>query len=143
MYDSILVPTDGSDTAQAAVEHALDHAKRYNAALHTLSVVEKPPMDEAAGQKVLESLEKTGERAIQDAVDAAEATNIGAAEGGVATGSPYQVIVKHVETNGIDLVVMGTHGRSGLDRYLLGSVTEKAVRSAPVPVLTVGADPGD
>ncbi|MFB6084136.1 MAG: universal stress protein [Halorientalis sp.] len=44
MYESILVPTDGSDTAQAAVDHAIDHAKQYDAALHTLYVVEEPPM---------------------------------------------------------------------------------------------------
>uniref|UniRef100_UPI00387E9FE4 universal stress protein n=1 Tax=Haloarcula regularis TaxID=3033392 RepID=UPI00387E9FE4 len=52
---------------------------------------------------------------------------------------PYQAIQAYVEDNDVDLVVMGTHGRTGLERYLLGSVTEKLVRTAPVPVLTVRA----
>jgi nucleotide-binding universal stress UspA family protein len=50
---------------------------------------------------------------------------------------PYQSIQNYVEDNAVDLVVMGTHGRTGLDRYLLGSVTEKLVRTSPVPVLSV------
>jgi nucleotide-binding universal stress UspA family protein len=143
VYDSILVPTDGSDTAQAAVDHAIDHAKRYDAALHALYVIEEPPTDEAAGPEVLESLETTGERAIQEVIDEAEAADVGTVEGSVATGSPYRAILDYVEANGVDLVVMGTHGRTGLDRYLLGSVAEKVVRSAPVPVLTVGTEPAD
>lgn len=143
MYDSILVPTDGSDTAQVAVEHAIDHAKRYDAALHTLYVVEEPPSDEAASPNVLEALESTGKRAIQDVTDAAEAADVGTVEGSVAEGSPYRAILEYVDRNDIDLVVMGTHGRTGLDRYLLGSVTEKVVRSSPVPVLTVGGETSD
>ncbi|RXK48999.1 universal stress protein [Halorientalis pallida] len=143
MYDSILVPTDGSDTAQAAVEHAIDHAKQYDAALHTLYVVEEPPTDEAAGPEVLESLETTGERAIQKVIDAAEAADVGTVEGVVGEGSPYRAVLDYVDQHDIDLVVMGTHGRTGLDRYLLGSVTEKVVRSAPVPVLTVGSASAD
>ncbi|SDG17256.1 universal stress protein [Halorientalis regularis] len=143
MYDSILVPTDGSDTAQAAVDHAIDHAKRYDAALHTLYVVEEPPMDEAAGPEVLESLETAGERAIQDVIDAAEAADVRTVEGMVAEGAPHQAILDYIDANGIDLVVMGTHGRTGLDRLFLGSVTEKIVRAAPVAVLTVGSEPAD
>jgi nucleotide-binding universal stress UspA family protein len=143
VYDSILVPTDGSDTAQTAVDHAIDHAKQYDAALHTLYVVEEPPMDEAAGPEVLESLETTGERAIQEVIDAAEAADVGTVEGMVAEGAPHQAILDYVDENGIDLVVMGTHGRTGLDRLFLGSVTEKVVRAAPAPVLTVGSESAD
>ncbi|AQL44367.1 universal stress protein UspA [Halorientalis sp. IM1011] len=143
MYDSILVPTDGSDTAQAAVDHAIDHAKRYDATLHTLYVVEEPPIDEGDAPEVLDAIESTGERAIQDVIDAARAADVGTVEGSVAEGAPYRAILEYVDQNDIDLVVMGTHGRTGLDRYLLGSVTEKVVRSAPVPVLTVGTEPAD
>ncbi|AAV47178.1 universal stress protein [Haloarcula marismortui ATCC 43049] len=52
-------------------------------------------------------------------------------------GDPYEEIIDYAETAGVDMIVMGTHGRSGLDRFLLGSVTEKVVRTADAPVLTV------
>jgi nucleotide-binding universal stress UspA family protein len=52
-------------------------------------------------------------------------------------GDPYEEIIDYAETEGVDMIVMGTHGRSGLDRFLLGSVTEKVVRTADAPVLTV------
>lgn len=143
MYDSILVPTDGSETAEVAVQHAVDHAKRYDANLHTLYVVEEPPMDEGTAPEVLESLESTGERAIQAVIDAADDAGVGTVEGMVAEGAPHRAILDYVDQNDIDLVVIGTHGRTGLNRYLLGSVTEKVVRSTPVPVLTVGMEPTD
>lgn len=58
-------------------------------------------------------------------------------EGVVAQGTPHQAILDHIDEHDIDLVVMGTHGRTGLDRYLLGSITEKVVRLSDAPVLTV------
>lgn len=79
MYDDVLFPTDGCENAEAAFEHALSLAERYD---------------------------------------------------------PYSEIIEYSGTNA-DLIVMGTRGRSGLDRYLLGSVTEKVVRTANVPVFTV------
>ncbi|WP_335998826.1 universal stress protein [Halorientalis halophila] len=143
MYDSILVPTDGSDAARAAVDHAIDHAERYDATLHVLYVIEAPPTDEATTGDVLDSLEATGKRAIQEVTDQARAADVGTVEGMVAEGQPHRAILTYVEDNGIDLVVMGTHGRTGLDRYLLGSVTEKVVRTSPVPVLTVRSEESD
>jgi nucleotide-binding universal stress UspA family protein len=143
VYDAILVPTDGSDTAEAAVDHAIDLATRYDATLHTLYVVEEPPTDEGAAPDVLDALETTGKRAIQRAVDRARTADIGTVEGQVAEGPPHKAIVDYVAAEGIDLVVMGTHGRTGLDRMLIGSVAEKVVRTAPVPVLTVSLEAGD
>jgi nucleotide-binding universal stress UspA family protein len=116
MYDSILVPTDGSETAEVAVQHAVDHAKRYDANLHTLYVVEEPPMDEGTAPEVLESLESTGERAIQSVIDAADDAGVGTVEGMVAEGAPHRAILDYVDENDIDLVVIGTHGRTGLNR---------------------------
>jgi nucleotide-binding universal stress UspA family protein len=58
-------------------------------------------------------------------------------EGVVAQGTPHQAILDYIGEHDIDLVVMGTHGRTGLDRYLLGSITEKVVRLSDAPVLTV------
>jgi nucleotide-binding universal stress UspA family protein len=144
MYDRILFPTDGTEGANAALDHAIDHAVRYDAELHVLYVVEENlPVMEAGQAQLLEALEAEGERAIDDARDRAKAEGVDSIRGTVAGGSPYRGILEYVDDYDIDLVVMGTHGRRGVDRFLLGSVAEKVVRSADSPVLTVRAGEAD
>ncbi|WP_178915990.1 universal stress protein [Natronomonas gomsonensis] len=144
MYDRILFPTDGSDGANAALDHAIDHAVRYDAELHVLYVVEENlPVLEAGQAELLNALEAEGERAIDDARARAKAEGVDSIRGTVAGGSPYRGILEYVDDYDIDLVVMGTHGRRGVDRFLLGSVAEKVVRSADAPVLTVRAGEAD
>ena len=141
MYDRILYPTDGSEGAQAALEHAIDHALQYDASLHVLYVVEETlPAMEAGAPDVLEALEGHGKEVIEEARERAVDAGVGSVQASVAAGSPYRRILKYVEESGIDLIVMGTHGRRGIDRYLLGSVAEKVVRTADCPVLTVRAE---
>ncbi|MEF8786998.1 MAG: universal stress protein [Haloarculaceae archaeon] len=137
MYNDILVPTDGSDGTMGAVQHAIDHATTYDAALHTLYVVDTTVGVDASAAGTLDALEEAGENAIQDVIHKAETAGVDTIEGAVARGAPHQAILDYVDEYDIDLVVMGTHGRTGLDRYLLGSVTEKVVRLSDVPVLTV------
>ncbi|EJN58208.1 Nucleotide-binding universal stress protein, UspA family [Halogranum rubrum] len=141
MYDNILVPTDGSDTAAKAVEHAIDLAEQYGATLHVLSVVD-PTRFSTVGvdpSSVLSAVEK-GSREAVDRVEAdAEAAGL-RVETTVVRGRPAETITTYATDNDIDLVVMGTHGRTGLDHFLLGSVTERVVRTASVPVLTVRLD---
>ena len=140
MYDRILFPTDGTEGANAALDHAIDHAQRYDAELHVLYVVEENwPVMEAGQAQLLDALEEAGERAIDDARDRAKAEGVGSIRGTVAGGSPYRAILEYIDDHDIELVVMGTHGRRGIDRYLLGSVAEKVVRSADCPVMTVRA----
>jgi nucleotide-binding universal stress UspA family protein len=140
MYDNILVPTDGSECSNAAVEHALALAERFDATLHALYVVDVRATHHSAPE--------LGTERIRDALDAQgeEATDYVASRGterGVKTveaieeGTPEDVIQTYVDGHDIDAIVMGTHGRTGLDRFLLGSVTERIVRTADVPVLTV------
>ncbi|MCY4730754.1 universal stress protein [Natronomonas gomsonensis] len=144
MYDRILFPTDGSDGASAALDHAIDHAERYDAELHVLYVVEENlPVMEAGQVELLDALEAEGERAIDDARARAKAEGVDSIRGTVAGGSPYRGILEYVDDYDIDFVVMGTHGRRGVDRFLLGSVAEKVVRSADCPVLTVRAGEAD
>jgi len=138
MYECILVPTDGSDATRAPVEHAIDLATTYDAALHALNVVDTNLGFEASAAGTFESLEETGKSAVENVVREAESAGVDPIEGNVVHGTPHEAILEYVDDNDIDLVVMGTHGRTGLDRYLLGSVTEKVVRLADVPVLTVG-----
>ena len=137
MYERILHPTDGSEGSMAAADHAIELATHHGAALHTVYAVNPNVGPEAGVVGALEALEEAGREATEAVVERAEAAGVGTVEGSVASGRPYRVILDAVDDHDVDLVVMGTHGRTGLDRYLLGSVAEKVVRTCPVPVLTV------
>lgn len=137
MYDRVLIPTDGSEGAETAVDHAVQIAERFGAEIHTVYAVDPsavPP--DIAGSGMIEGLETEGKRATRSIVEQVEAAGL-TAHSDVVDGPPTQAILDYIEDHEIDLVVMGTHGRTGLDRVLLGSVTERLVRSSPVPVLTV------
>jgi len=138
MYEDILVPTDGSPAADSAIEHAVNVAERYDATIHALYVVDDSAYAtlDAGSETVVEALESEGEEAVGRIATAARDAGIDAVTT-VTTGVAYRTILDHVANDGIDLVAMGTHGRRGLDRYLLGSVTERVVRTSDVPVLAV------
>lgn len=138
MYSQILVPTDGSPASDAALEHAIDLARQYDARLHALYVVDGAAYStlEAGAEIVVEALESEGKDATTRVAEAAAAADVECTST-VTTGTAYRSIIDYIEDNEIDIVVMGTHGRKGLDRYLLGSVTERVVRTSEVPVLTV------
>lgn len=136
MYDDVLFPTDGSENAEAAFEHALSLAERYDARIHALYVVNTTYSDiGASGNTTIDSLRERGEAAVRAVEERAAAEGVEVVAR-IEEGDPYSEIIEYSGTNA-DLIVMGTRGRSGLDRYLLGSVTEKVVRTADVPVFTV------
>ncbi len=137
MYDRILLPTDGSETTDKAMRQALDIAETYDAALHVLSVVDRsaiPP--DVRADMLYDELEQSANKAVADIESKAADAGVDV-ETSIVSGTPHRAILDYTEDNDIDLLVMGTHGRKGLDRYLLGSVTEKIVRLSDVPVLTV------
>jgi nucleotide-binding universal stress UspA family protein len=137
-FETILVPTDGSDAATVAVEHAITLAETTDAAVHVVYVVDLTSVSGGFGTpELLDALEETGQRAVDDAIDRAEDAGVRSVEASVLSGTPARATLDYAEERDIDLIVMGTHGRTGLDRYLLGSVTEKIVRVADVPVLSV------
>jgi nucleotide-binding universal stress UspA family protein len=138
MYEHILLPTDGSEASLAAFDHALDLAERFGAAIDVLYVVDTDalPLD-AHSQTVFEAADQAARRTVADIVDRAEQRGFERVTGEVREGSPTEVILDRADDPEVDLVVMGTHARTGVERYLLGSVTERVVRTAPVPVLTV------
>ncbi|WP_123536930.1 universal stress protein [Halosimplex salinum] len=139
MYEDILVPTDGSAGASAALDEAIDLADAFDATVHSLYVVDVAAVGPDTGAVDLaESFERMGEEATEAAATRARDAGVDATRS-VATGSPHRAILDYADDHDIDLVVMGTHGRTGLERYLLGSVTEKVVRAAEIPVLTVRA----
>lgn len=138
-YENVLIATDGSDSAARAGEHGLSLAGTVDATAHLLAVV----ADRSLGPDVRSLVSRQErEQAGADAVDALAADP---AASGVDTvrhvehGRPIEVILDTIESYDIDVVVMGTTGRRGTDRILLGSVAEKTVRSSPVPVLTLAA----
>jgi nucleotide-binding universal stress UspA family protein len=137
MHDRILLPTDGSRGNSRAVEQAIGLAAQSDARLHVLFVVEDIPYaPEMMDGQVEARLREIGEEAISDIRQRADDAGV-SVETALEDGTPHQSILEYADEEGMDLIVMGTHGRSGLDRYLLGSVTERVVRGADTPVLTV------
>jgi nucleotide-binding universal stress UspA family protein len=137
VYDNVLLPTDGSDAAAAAVPHAIELADRYGARLHVLYVADTTEYSTVTFEDaVVDPLTEQGQGVVDDVVEKAEDRMLRAV-GVVMEGGAYETILQYVDEEDIDVVVMGTHGRRGLDRALLGSVTERIVRTADVPVLTV------
>jgi nucleotide-binding universal stress UspA family protein len=139
-YDRILIPTDGSESATAAIDHGIAIAERFDATVHALSVVDVSALagayDVGPGPDLLDSLEEGCEQAVAVVEDECENRDVDIVTD-VVRGTPYRTIREYVDDEGIDLITMGTHGRTGLERYLIGSVTERTVRTSDVPVLTV------
>lgn len=141
MYDRILLPTDGSRSNNPAVEQALGLAAETGAELHVLFVVEElPHAPELMDGEFEERLRAIGRDTIAEIRGRADAAGI-TTETALRDGTPDRAIVEYANEEGIDLIIMGTHGRRGLERYLLGSVTERVVRRAETPVLTVRMTP--
>jgi nucleotide-binding universal stress UspA family protein len=140
MYDDILLPTDGSDGIAAAAAHAATLAERFGATVHVLSVVDtrnrfESPTGGLSMEAWTDAERERADHAVEHTVDA-----LGddvPVETAIVEGVPRTEILRYVEDEGMDMVVMGTHGRTGLDHYLIGSVAEKVVRRSPVPVVTV------
>ena len=143
MYDRILVPTDGGDHSLSAARRALDLAADVDATVHALYVV----ATDTGPLTVSKTEVRDALRAVEaDAGEAALAAIETLAEGvdvdlvtEFREGVPDEEIVAYVADAGIDLVVMGTHGRRGVRRRLVGSVAERVVRASTAPVMTVPA----
>ncbi|XVH30800.1 universal stress protein [Haloferacaceae archaeon DSL9] len=147
MYERILVPTDGSKVAQVAVDHAVSLAEKYDAEVHALFVADVDAVSYGLGTEQVDRIRQGNFRGMTDLrEDAENATGYvkeRAAAAGLSTverhagGRPHDLIADYAEDNDIDLIVMGSHGRSGVRRALLGSVTERTLRSTNVPILVV------
>lgn len=144
-FESILVPFDGSAGAEGALDHAIDLAQESDAAIHAINVVDHATMagGDSSSTVVIDSLRESGERALDAAVERAVTAGVPVADSTVRVGSPFREILDYTGEHEIDCVVMGTRGRSGLDRVLLGSVTERVVRKADIPVIATKSSKGD
>lgn len=142
MYKRILLPLDGSPLAEQALPHAIAIAERFQSELVLLRVLIpllRPPTtadaalqraEEAAAVYAREYLERVAAD-LQERGITVQMASIG--------GRPHWQIIQYAETNQVDLIVMCTRGQSGLSRWLMGSISDRVVRGANVPVLMVPA----
>lgn len=136
MYDRILVPTDGSVGMAHVALQAIDLAETYGATLHVLHVIDESVEGLVAGFSDETELEDRGREAVERIADMARNHDVDVVTV-IEDGDPSQRIVDYAEEIDADLIVSGTHGRSGVERRLIGSVAERVVREAACPVMTV------
>ena len=140
MYETILVPTDGSEQASAAVPHALDLAGKYDATVHALCVVDRAATRQLAptlAESTLESMTEEADRITREIARQAEEAGVDCVPV-VEDGAPDDVILKYVDEHDVDLVVIGGRKRSAAGKLLFGSVTQSVALHADVPVTIVG-----
>jgi len=136
MFETILIATDGSDSVSRAVSVALDLADRFDATVHALSVVDTGEVDSspaAVSDQLRDALSEQADEALSSISASTDQPVITA----VREGRPAAEICNYAREIDADVVATGTRGRHGENRFLIGSVAERVVRSCPVPVLTV------
>lgn len=141
MYKRILMPTDGSAASANAIREGLEVAKSMGAEVTFLYAIENlnsalwiSPESVPYGIELMEDLKKVGNEALNKAVYLAQTAGV-SAQSKLLEIRPVDAILQ--EAKNYDMVVMGTHGRSGLDRFMLGSVTEAVLHRCEKPVLVL------
>lgn len=142
MANSIIIPTDGSEYAKKATEVGFDLAHKLDATVHALAVGDVNLAEVSSIGIPPRSKEDVTDVAAEWADELVEAAQTAGleAEAVVRTGIPAAEIADYATELEPEMIVMGTAGRSGFERQILGSVTDKVVRTAPVPVVTVRPD---
>jgi nucleotide-binding universal stress UspA family protein len=145
--DNILYATDFSRASSAALPYALSIARKYGSTLFAVHVVSLSPFSNTSPTMAWQALAGQALRAARDAMATFETRMSGVAhEFMIRKGDTWKELSSILEEKRIDLIVVGTHGRAGVSKVLMGSVAEKILRQAPCPVLTVGphvgAEPG-
>lgn len=136
MIETLVIATDGSDSAERAIEIAVDVAERFDATVHALSVIDVREIEsvpESVEQSLRQALTDQSTRAVETVKDHTRPT----IETSVREGRPATEILNCVREVDADAVVTGTRGRHGEHHFLIGSVAERVVNTCPVPVLTV------
>jgi nucleotide-binding universal stress UspA family protein len=140
-YDNILIATDDSEPAKKATDEAITLAKSFDATIHGVTAVEgdtpkwdsgpeaDPPPESTAGQALGHLKSRVADEYTADAVETA-----------VVHGEPAEVILEYAQDHEIDIIVTGTHSRTGMDRLVIGSIAEQIIRESSVPVVTVRKD---
>ncbi len=140
-FQNILFPTDFSDCSLVALDYARDLAEKFDGTLHMLSVVydlSAPPgvvPFPASYAAMLADLESSAKSHVEKL--ASTVKGVKTVKTVVRKGMEDQEILRYAESEKIDLIVMGTHGRRGLEHLIIGSTAEKVIRRAKAPVLTI------
>ncbi|AFZ71948.1 universal stress protein [Natronobacterium gregoryi] len=138
--DTVLVPTDGSQGAEATIDHAIDLARTYDAAVHALYVVdpgtELADLDADQREDLSAPSERLGREATITITNQVEEHGLETARA-VHEGIAHREILAYADEHDVDLIAMGTHGRTGRERARLGSTTERVISLGDVPVLSV------
>lgn len=145
MYQDILVPTDGSEGIEEVLPHAVKLAEDNDATVHALYVIDRRlylTAEDDVQDDIRQNLEAEAQDALEEIKSEMAANEIPVTTT-VSDGIPYREILEYLETNGIDVVVMGTHGRTGRDRLAnLGSVTDRVLKNANIPVFVIDIGAG-
>lgn len=138
---NILLPTDFSKTSLTAAEYAIELASQYNAKLHVLNVLEKTPPILAirsldlSREKIIESIDADAQAHIDECIKKIRKIKEVEIVPVIRKGIDYEEIIKYSKEKKIDIIVIATHGRTGILHTLLGSVAEKVIRYSKIPVL--------
>ena len=139
-FQHILVPTDFGEPASHALDLALEIATRFESKVTLAHASWLPPAGYGAFSQGFvwpsDEMERAAQRELE-ALVARTRARYARVDSALLTGEPWHAILEAARERGCDLIVMGTHGRHGIQRFMLGSVAEKVLRSSPVPVLTV------
>ena len=143
MYQRILIPTDGSDITQKAVQAGIGMAKLTGAKLMTLAVKEPFPysaiseMQPVPPQDFFDAQDRIASARVKAVVDTAAAAGLACSGHTVEALHPWEAIIDHAKSQDCDLIVMASHGRRGLNAILLGSETSRVLTHTTLPVLVV------
>jgi len=138
---NILLPTDFSKTSLTAADYAVELADQYKAKLHVLNVLEKTPPILAirsldlSREKIIESIDADAKSQLEDCLKTIKKIKEVDIISDIRKGIDYEEIIKYSKEKKIDVIVIATHGRTGLIHTLLGSVAEKVIRYSKIPVL--------
>jgi len=135
-WKTIVLATDGSRYSMLAADRAIEFAKSYGGSLKVLSVVDVPTEFYAEAPQAVDDLVRQAKGYVADVKKRSEAEGV-AAETFVGEAEAYQAITKLAAEQKADMIVIGSHGRTGLRRLLMGSVAETVIGYAPCPVLVV------
>jgi nucleotide-binding universal stress UspA family protein len=143
MYQRILVPTDGSEITQKAIQTAIEMASLAKAELRTIGVKEPFPysaiseMQPVPPQEFFDAQERIASAHVKAVMDAAKTAGVACQGHTVEALHPWEAIIEHAKAQGCDLIVMASHGRRGVAALLLGSETQKVLTHSTLPILVV------
>lgn len=138
LFEKILIATDGSEKNKSAVEEAVKIARVCGSTVYAVYVMDESLMKSAIEVPISEDLYRRirdeGEKAVNWVKETAQGVNL---ETFILSGRPAHVITGFAEQKKVDLIIVGTQGKSGIERFLLGSVADEVIRTAVCPVLTI------